>query len=138
MGYDACSRLQLLELQQQSFQKTWIKKHRNDICIANIGFKQILPLKACKLRHLFLLRQLAGGIDEWLGPAIEGAALAVGVSFVLVAIEDLHFVLAHEEDAAIAAALAIAFHLAWSGELDVQAAGAELLDASNFRIIYLN
>ena len=53
------------------------------------------------------------------GSAVEGAALSVGVGGVLVGIEDLHFVLSHQEDAAVAAALSLALDVLGSGKLDV-------------------
>lgn len=52
--------------------------------------------------------------------AVNGAGLAVRIGFVVVGIEDLHFVAAKDVYAVIAAALAFAFNFGWSGELEVQ------------------
>ena len=75
------------------------------------------------------LTGFAAGIDEWYGTTVEGAALAVGVCLIVVAVEHLDFVLTHEEDTAIASSLTIAFNFFWCGKFDVEFAGSELLFA---------
>src|SRR6266852_2842870 len=73
-----------------------------------------LPL-ARRARRVDLRRELA----------IDGGGLAVGVGFTFVGVEDLDFVEAVEEDAAVAAVLVRAFGGARLGEFDVQLAIAE-------------
>ena len=62
------------------------------------------------------------GVNEWFGAAVEGAALTVGVSDVLVAVQHLNFILAHKENTAVSAALTSALGDGWGGEFNVQSA----------------
>ena len=68
------------------------------------------------------LARLAAGVDQRHGTAVQRPALAVRIGLVLIGIEDLDLVLALEEHAAVAAALAGALHLRGRRELDVQLA----------------
>ena len=62
------------------------------------------------------------GINERRISAIKSAALAVGVGFIVIIIEDLDFVNFHEEDTGVAAALGIADYFFGSREFEVQLA----------------
>ena len=66
-----------------------------------------------------------GGVDEGWELAVEGAGLAVWVGFVVVALEDLDFVEAHEEAAAVAAGLALDFAACGDEPLEMDLDGAE-------------
>ena len=57
--------------------------------------------------------------------AVNGAGLAVGVGIGLVRVEDLHLKLAHQENAAVAAILALAGRRVGRGPLDMQLHVAE-------------
>src|SRR5262245_48918309 len=59
-------------------------------------------------------------IDQGCFMPIKRAALAVRIRFVLVRVQHLNLVTAHEIDAAIAAALAVAFHNGGRRPFDVQ------------------
>ena len=70
--------------------------------------------------------RLATGVDQRGAVAVERAALAVGIGLVLVAVQDLDLVAAHQIDAAIAPALAAAFDGGGRRPLDVHLAVREL------------
>jgi len=57
--------------------------------------------------------------------AVDGSGLAIGVGFVVVGIEDLNFVIAHQEDTAVTAFLAFAVGRRGLGEFDVELAITE-------------
>src|SRR3954462_9602024 len=57
--------------------------------------------------------------------SVHRARLPIGVSLVLVGIEHLDFVSAHQKHAAVAALLAFSVGRSWLGELNVQLAIAE-------------
>ena len=73
------------------------------------------------------LARRARGVDQRRVLAVDRAAPAVGVGRVLIAVEDLDLVAAEEEDAAVAAALAVAFDVLGRGELEVELEVAELV-----------
>ena len=73
----------------------------------------------------------AAGVHQRHGPAVESAALAVGIGLIVVGIEHLDLELALKEDAAVAATLAGAGHGGRRGELDVQLARPERLFGLN-------
>jgi len=66
------------------------------------------------------LTGLPRGVDERRILAVDGGGLAVGVSLVIEGIEDLNFVHAHQEDAAIAAILILPFGWRGRGEFNVK------------------
>src|SRR5215467_8888862 len=61
----------------------------------------------------------AASVYEWRVVAIESATLAVGVGFVVVRVEHLNFVAAHEIDATIAPALPVALYDRRRGPFDM-------------------
>jgi len=69
----------------------------------------------------------AAGVYQRRMLTVQRRALAVGVAGVLVGVENLHFVLAAEKHAAVAAPLAIADHLLRCGEFHVQFNRAKFL-----------
>src|SRR5216684_2203445 len=71
------------------------------------------------------LRWRARGVHEGRELAVDRGCLAVGVSFIFVGVEDLHFVEAVQEDAAVAAVLILTFRGLRLGEFDVELAIAE-------------
>jgi hypothetical protein len=77
------------------------------------------------------LGRFPGGIDQRRMLFIDGAGLAVGISFILVGIEHLQFVAALQVDAAVAAPLACAFDFQGWGPLDVDLAIPEGLGGGN-------
>ena len=70
---------------------------------------------------------LAGDVDERRVLAIDRCRLAVSIGDVLVRIQHLHLIAAHEGDAAVAAVLARASSRARSGELHMQLHVTEFL-----------
>ena len=48
-----------------------------------------------------------GGIHQWRALTVKRACLAIGVSFIVVTLQDLHFIHAHQENAAISTRLTI-------------------------------
>ena len=70
-----------------------------------------------------------GCVHERLGPAIERPALPIRISDVVVGIQDLDLILAHEKYPTVSTALAIALGHLWGRKLNMQAAGAELFPA---------
>ena len=71
----------------------------------------------------FALR--GGGVHEGWELAVDGTGLAVGVGDVGVAFADLDFVFAHQEDAGVAAFLAINFAVSGDAVFDVDLAVTE-------------
>src|SRR5207247_1007640 len=71
------------------------------------------------------------GVDQRRVLAVSRAGLAVGVSDVLIRIEHLHFVEAHEEHATVAPALTLALGRNRRGPLDVKLAIAKILQRAN-------
>lgn len=69
----------------------------------------------------------ARGIDQGFLAPIERARLAVGIGGVFIGVQDLNFILPHEEHAAVAPSLSLAFRRFGGGELKVQLAGTEFL-----------
>ena len=67
------------------------------------------------------------GIDQrWMLP-VDGRGHSVGVSGVMVAIENLNFIQAHQIDTAVAPSLALTFDFGRSGPFDMELAVPELL-----------
>ena len=66
------------------------------------------------------------GVDHGRGLLVERTGLAVEVGLVLIAVENLHFVAAHQVDATVAASLSLAHDLGGRGPFQVQLAVAEL------------
>ena len=91
---------------------------------------QRLPVEVRGLEHdvvgLPLARRTAG-VDQGRVLPVHRRRLAVGVGLVLVAVEDLDLVAAHEEDAGVAPVLGAALRRGGGGELQVQLDVAELL-----------
>jgi hypothetical protein len=73
------------------------------------------------------LTGLAADVDERFLAAVECAGLAIGIGDIVVVIEDLDLIGVHEENAAVAAALAVTFDAGGGCPLDVNLAGAEFL-----------
>src|SRR5204863_6997465 len=71
--------------------------------------------------------RLARSVDQRRVLFVDRTGLPVEVGWVLVRIEHLDFVMAHQEDAAVAAALAVAFDFGGGGPFYVQLAIAEFL-----------
>jgi len=69
----------------------------------------------------------SAGVHERRMLAVNGAGLAVSISDVVVAVQHLYLVLALQEDAAVAAPLAVALRGRGFSPLDVKLDGAELL-----------
>ena len=67
------------------------------------------------------------GIHQWRCLRVNGTGLAIGVSLVLVRIENLELVTAHEIDAAVASALILVVRRVRLGPFDVQLTIAERL-----------
>ena len=72
-----------------------------------------------------------GHVDLWGKLAIDRCRLAVSIGIVVIAIENLNLVFAHDDDAAVSAALRIAFDYFWSGPFDVHLHVAEFLASHN-------
>ena len=66
------------------------------------------------------------GVDHGRGLLVERTGLAVEVGLVLIAVENLHFVAAHQVDATVAASLPLAHDLGGRGPFEVQLAVTEL------------
>ena len=71
------------------------------------------------------------GIDQWWIDAVDGRSKAIGISWVLIIIQHLHFHLPHQEDTAVTTPLAIAFHLTRRTPFEVKLAVSELFLAAN-------
>src|SRR5258706_15100313 len=59
-------------------------------------------------------------IDERRRLSIDRSGLAIGISQIVIAIENLDFIQAHQEDAAIAASLAVSLRRRRSAPLDME------------------
>jgi hypothetical protein len=77
------------------------------------------------------LSWLAAGINERGILTIDGAGHSVGIGWVLIGIENLNFVEAHQKDAAVAASLVFALNQFGGGPFDMELAGAEGLFGLN-------
>src|SRR4051812_37327183 len=65
------------------------------------------------------LTRWARGVHQRRVLSVHGGGAAIRVGPIVIAVEDLKFVLAEEEDAAVAPALAIAFRRIGCGKLDM-------------------
>lgn len=80
--------------------------------------------------------RLTRSVDERRILAVNGRGLAIGISFIVVGIEDLNFVDAHQENATVAAILVLALGGRWRSELNVKLTIGERLfriDVAGFR-----
>jgi len=73
----------------------------------------------------------SAGVDERGILAIDGAGHSVGIGGVLIGIENLNFVEAHQKNAAVAASLVFALDQFGCGPFDMELAGAEGLSGLN-------
>lgn len=73
------------------------------------------------------LTWLAAPVDQWRILTVYGAGCAVRIGYVVIPVENLNLISPHQEDAAVAAALAFTPHLRRRSPFDVQLTVSEVL-----------
>ncbi len=80
------------------------------------------------------LASFTAGIDQRRRLAIDRTRLSIGIGLIVITVKDLYFMLAHEEDAAVAASLSLTLPCGRRSPLDVELAIPEGLLGADFAL----